>query len=86
MQHTVWFQLLLSSVNSSCRSLRGLALAGDLCLHPAYTADGLHVLHARDAPVPAVTGQEAGGRGGSTLPARSGSPRRMGVCTHRGCL
>lgn len=61
MLNTVWFQLLiLGYVNSSCRSLPGLALARDLLLHPANAADGLHVLHARDAAVPAVTGQEAG--------------------------
>lgn len=74
--------LILNGVNSSCRSLPGLALAGDLQLHPAYAAHGLHVLHAGDAPVPAVKGQEAGGRGGSTLPARTRRPHRMGVRPH----
>lgn len=76
----------LSCVNWSCRSLPGLALAGDLQLHPSDADDGLYVLHAGDASLPAVAGQEAGGRGGASLPARTGRPRRMGVCSYRGRL
>lgn len=83
----MWLQLLvLSRVNSSRRSLPGLALAGDLQLHPTHAADGLHVLHAGDAPVPAVPGQEARGRGGAALPAGTRCPRGMGVRPHRGRL
>lgn len=57
--------------NAPRRSFLGLALAGDLLLHPAHAAHGLHVLYARDAALPAVQGQEARGRGGPALPARA---------------
>lgn len=64
---------------SCCRSLHGLALAGHLLLHPAHTADGPDVLHAWDAALPAVKGQEAWGRGGVAVLAGTRRPHRMGV-------
>ena len=56
------------------RSVPGLALAGDLLLRPPHAADGVYVLHARDASLPAVPGKEARGRGGAALPAGAGRP------------
>lgn len=58
-------------IDPPCRSLPGLALAGDLQRRPADAADRVHVLHAGDAEVPAVAGEEARGRGSSALPART---------------
>lgn len=62
-----------------CRTLHGLALAGDLQLPPAHAAVGVYVLHARDATVPPLQGQEARGRGGAAFPQRTGRPHRMGA-------
>lgn len=71
---------------SSSRSLLGLALAGDLQLHPTHADDGLHVLHAGDAALPTVTRQEAGGCGRPAFPAGARRPGGMGVRSHRGRL
>lgn len=57
----MWKWTLKEFANVPCRSFLGLALAGDLLLHPAHAANGLHVLYAGDAALPAVQGQEAGG-------------------------
>lgn len=79
--HVLWFLPLILS--SAYRFLHWLALAGDLLLCPARADDGLYVLHAGDTPVPALPGQEEGGRGGTALPARPWRPHPVGVCTHR---
>lgn len=69
--------------NAPRRSFLGLALAGDLLLHPAHAAHGLHVLYARDAALPPVEGQEARGRGGPALPARARRAHRVRMLPHR---
>lgn len=73
-------------VNLSCRSLYGLALVGDLLLHPTDAADGLYVLHAWNAPLPAVTGQAKGGCGVTALLTWTRRSCRMGVRPHWGSM
>lgn len=68
--------------NVSCRSFLGLALAGDLLLHPAHAAHGLYVLYAGDAALPAVEGQEARGWGGPALLARTRRAHRVRMRPH----
>lgn len=73
---------IVIGVNSSCRSFHELALAGHLLLHPPDTAHGPDVLHAGDAALPAVEGEEARGGGSAAIPARTRRSHRMGVCPH----
>lgn len=73
---------ILTGANSSCRYFHELALAGHLLLHPPHAAHGPDVLHAGDAALPAVKGEEARGGGSAAIPARTGRPHRMGVRPH----
>lgn len=41
-----------------CRFVSGLGMAGRHLLHSPYTDAGVYVLHARDAAVPPVSGEE----------------------------
>lgn len=77
---------IVIGVNSSCRPLHELALAGPLLLHPPHPAHGPDVLHARDAALPAVKGKAAWGRGSAAIPARTRRSHRMGVCPHWRCM
>lgn len=77
---------ILIGVNSPCRSVCGLALAGHHLLHPTHTADAPDVLHAGDTALPSVQGKEAWGRGGAAIPARTRCSHWMGVCPHWRCV